>query len=164
MNLRKEDGFSLTELTIVIAVIAVLAAFAGASYNGSRKNSQDSVVKANLEKSANSLNRLLINLNATPESLIAGSLAFSQIVTQMNDFEKGLTVTEIGSACLVRGVAYINGKQIYLSTKPEESSLSNRNFLLAAKSQSGNIYTITVSRSGVGDPQLYTPPQPPTPC
>jgi prepilin-type N-terminal cleavage/methylation domain-containing protein len=151
MNLRKEDGFSLTELMVVMTIIAILIGIAGVSYQSSQDNSKDSLVKANLEKSANSLNRFLINFNATPDSL-APAFTLDQLVTQVNEFEKELTLTKTPSISTVQAATYINSEQIYLVEN--ESSLLNRTFVLAAKSQSGKVYKITISRSGIGDPVI----------
>ncbi len=151
MNLRKEDGFSLTELTIVITIIAILAAFAGASYKSSQNQSKDSIIQTNLERSANSLNRFLINFNATPDSL-SPSFTMDQLIAQANGLEEGLTLEKTPSISNVQAATYINGKQVYLIEN--ESSLLNRTFVLAAKSQSGKVYKITISRSGIGDPVI----------
>jgi prepilin-type N-terminal cleavage/methylation domain-containing protein len=148
MNLSKEDGFSLTETVVVMAIVAILIGIAGSSYNSSQNQSKDSVVKTNLEKSANSLNRFLLNFNATPEP-IAGTFTADQLISQVNEFEKDLSLSKASTISVVKNSVYINGERIYLVEN--ESNILNRTFVLAAKSQSGKTYKITVSRSGVGD-------------
>lgn len=148
MNLRKEDGFSLTETVVVMAIVAILIGIAGTSYNSSQNQSKDSVVKTNLEASANALNRFLINFNATPDSL-SPEFTLDQVVAQVNEFEKDLSLSKANSITTVKNSTYINGEQIYLVE--DESSILNRVFVLAVKSQSGKTYKLTVSREGIGD-------------
>ena len=45
---RRDDGFTIVELLIVIVVIAILAAISVVAYNGIQTRTQETVVKSDL--------------------------------------------------------------------------------------------------------------------
>ena len=56
MILKKEAGFTIVELIVVIAVIGILAAITIVSYSAVQSNSKDSVVQTELSNFASKAN------------------------------------------------------------------------------------------------------------
>jgi prepilin-type N-terminal cleavage/methylation domain-containing protein len=79
-NNKKNDGFTIVELLIVIVVIGILAAITIVAYNGVQKRANASAAQNTLQKKAEAFNSVsskyptsTADFNSVPESTLTGS-------------------------------------------------------------------------------------------
>jgi len=68
-SLRKADGFTLIELVIVMAIIAILASIAIPNFVSSIRNAKEAVLKEDLHVMRNAIDSYTMDKNKAPQSL-----------------------------------------------------------------------------------------------
>lgn len=68
-SLRKADGFTLIELIIVMAIIAILASIAIPNFVSSIRNAKEAVLKEDLHVMRNAIDSYTMDKNKAPQSL-----------------------------------------------------------------------------------------------
>jgi len=68
-GLRKADGFTLIELIIVMAIIAILASIAIPNFVSSIRNAKEAVLKEDLHVMRNAIDSYTMDKNKAPQSL-----------------------------------------------------------------------------------------------
>lgn len=119
MSLKRQTGFTIVELLIVIVVIAVLAAISVIAYTGIQNRAADAAVQSDLRSIATKIRLYYVDNDTYPNG--GANTAFPA----------GITHT-------VNRQAYdTNGVNLYYCTV---HTGSNARFALAARSKSGNVY------------------------
>jgi general secretion pathway protein G len=68
-NSRREDGFTLIELVIVMAIIAILASLAIPNFVSSIRNAKEAVLKEDLHVMRNAIDSYTMDKNKAPQAL-----------------------------------------------------------------------------------------------
>lgn len=98
---RKQTGFTIVELLIVIVVIAILAAITIVAYNGIQQQAKDSVIISTVDGWEKVLRMAAVNNNAMP--LVGSCLGRPGDFPAKDGFPQGECVLVNGSSA---GVAY----------------------------------------------------------
>ncbi|MBF0282539.1 MAG: prepilin-type N-terminal cleavage/methylation domain-containing protein [Zetaproteobacteria bacterium] len=142
MHLRKEKGFTLIELMIVIAIIGILAAIAIPQFNSYRVKSYDAAAQSDLH-----------NLQLAYESFYNDHAAYPAIGSTSGTASKSSGTVTLGDATAANDVS------ITLSNNVEVfSSAKGATYAIAAKhTASANVFTVTSAVTAAVKTTLATP-------
>lgn len=132
IQFKRESGFTIVELLIVIVVIAILAAVSIVAYSGIQDRSNDSVVQTDLANFSKSLKLTMVDSVDPP----SGGLTRSSGVDGAGDSSQFP-----GIAFRFSRSAYDSGSNNAYYCAGTETSSGVKSFRLLVKSKSGNVFS-----------------------
>lgn len=126
---KKEHGFTIVELLIIIVVIAILAAISIVAYNGIQNRAHDSAVQGDLRQISTLIRSHDINEGRVPTRVVFVNGTFAS----MNDGEYDFTVSKDAYRTDLR-----HSLLYCMTSSPSE-------FALYAASRSGTFYEATAN-------------------
>jgi prepilin-type N-terminal cleavage/methylation domain-containing protein len=143
--LKKQTGFTLVELLIVIVIISVLTAITIVSYSAVKNRSNDSIVQSDLQNVAAAIHTYIAANNGLPTSNIETTLT-GTILGQSDITNKISTGSYDNTTVAAVGDTYSRNLLICISggtTAPK--------FGIAALSKSGSVFFYTSANGPVKD-------------
>mgnify|MGYP002026970708 FL=1 len=126
---KKQTGFTIVELLIVIVVIAILAAITIVSYTGIQNRANDTSVQSDLTAVYKLFELYKVDNGTYPKT-----------ATDLNAMSQPITVSK---------GAYTAGGTYNFTFCPKDGAWDGSAYGIAAQSKSGNAYYITSSTGGV---------------
>lgn len=124
---KRQSGFTIVELLIVIVIIGILAAITIVAYNGIQNKANDSAVQSDLDNIAKKIQLYYIDNGAYPKGPYGVTTDETQLKSLSLTLSLGAYITPTSS-----------NNVVYCS----EIDGSNARFSILAKSKSGNTYVI----------------------
>jgi type IV pilus assembly protein PilA len=139
-RLKKDEGFTLIELMVVVLIIAILVAIAIPTFLGQRKNAQDSAAKSNVR-----------NALATEKAYFSVNQVFTATTADLAAIEPNLFGTGADPVAVVIGTG---GVSVCLT----QQSAGGDYFSVWDGTTSGTVYRVAATAPAVADCPKDTQP------
>ncbi len=136
---RRDDGFTLIELMVVVLIIAILIAIAIPTFLGARKRAQDKQAQSNLRNALTAEKTFYVDNQAYADDGVAADL------TALQDIENNLQWTNVDAS--VRGVNVVSVAAM--------GGVAGAGLSLQSNSKSGRIFCMADVAAGADAGTYY---------
>jgi type IV pilus assembly protein PilA len=130
---RKEEGFTLIELMVVVLIIAILIAIAIPTFLGAKKRAQDKQAQSNLR-----------NALTAEKTIYVDGQEYTDVVADLDAVEPNLEYLQAGTA-----QAEDREVRVEVADTAEGGAVTKNLLVLSSESRSGTVFCIADIGNGV---------------